>query len=326
MKSNPIQLVDLVEEKRKPGRFSLAVLISAIVHTLLMAVVVYTYEPINAARVNVPIRYVELIQQDPKEFVEAPGRKVEQKPLNAPYSDANRRASGPNPTPGMPETKMPGDGSGLYTPSMGDPRPRGPQPGPATPAVQQQRPSVSQQASAFPPPSGSPQPQLSPDQMAWRQQTAPQQSQVPRIDVNQALGDLARATRSGGGQGMDLSRAGGGEKGFYEQGPLSFETQWFDWGDYAQGMVSRIRVNWYAGMPQLIRTGMQGRVVIRFTIHRDGRISDVTILESSGVPPYDHAARKAIEQSSPLNPLPKGFPNETERVTCAFYYNMQVPR
>jgi len=90
-------------------------------------------------------------------------------------------------------------------------------------------------------------------------------------------------------------------------------------------MVSRIRVNWYANMPQLIRTGMQGVVTIRFTIHRDGRISDVTILKSSGVPPYDHAARKAIELSSPLNALPKDFPNSTERVTCMFYYNMQVP-
>ena len=91
-------------------------------------------------------------------------------------------------------------------------------------------------------------------------------------------------------------------------------------------MVSRIRVNWYAWMPQLIRSGIKGRVTIRFTIQRDGRITDVTMLESSGAPPYDFAAKKAIEQSSPLNPLPKDFPNPYERVTAVFYYNMDSGR
>ena len=54
--------------------------------------------------------------------------------------------------------------------------------------------------------------------------------------------------------------------------------------------------------------------------------SDITILNSSGVPPYDAAARRAIELSSPLKALPADFPNPTERVTCMFYYNMEIPR
>ncbi len=79
-------------------------------------------------------------------------------------------------------------------------------------------------------------------------------------------------------------------------------------------MVSRIRVNWYGNMPELIKTGLKGVVTIRFTIHRDGRITDVQMLSTSAVPPYDFAAKKAIELSSPLNALPKDFPNESERV------------
>ncbi|HKO00467.1 MAG TPA: energy transducer TonB, partial [Thermoanaerobaculia bacterium] len=125
--------------------------------------------------------------------------------------------------------------------------------------------------------------------------------------------------------GADISGVTGGEKGFADNGPVSFETQWYDWGEYAESMVSRIRVNWYNNMPELLRTGLKGNVTIRFTIHRDGRISDVTILSTSTVPPYDFAAKKAIELSSPLNPLPKDFPMATERVTCGFYYNMEVP-
>jgi TonB family protein len=90
-------------------------------------------------------------------------------------------------------------------------------------------------------------------------------------------------------------------------------------------MVSKIRVHWYNNMPQLIRTGMKGVVTIRFTIQRDGAITDVTILNGSTVPPYDFAAKKAIELAAPLNPLPKDFPNATERVTCIFYYNQEPP-
>jgi TonB family protein len=136
---------------------------------------------------------------------------------------------------------------------------------------------------------------------------------------------VSRRSRVGTDQhGVDLGNPGG-EKGFAESGPLSFETQWYNWGDYAQSMVSRIRVNWYNNMPQLIQTGLKGVVTIRFTILRDGSITEVTMLSSSGLPPYDFAAKKAIELSSPLNPLPKDFPNPSERVTCMFFYNQEVP-
>jgi len=56
-----------------------------------------------------------------------------------------------------------------------------------------------------------------------------------------------------------------------------------------------------------------------------GQITDVTILNTSGIPPYDFAAKKAIENSSPLNPLPKDFPMATEHVTAMFYYNLEPP-
>jgi TonB family protein len=153
----------------------------------------------------------------------------------------------------------------------------------------------------------------------------PVHASASSVDWRSAIREVGKVASLGGGQqGMDLGNTGG-EKGFAENGPLSFETSWYDWGEYAQSMVSRIRVNWYANMPDLIRTGMKGVVTIRFTIHRDGRMTDITILNGSGIPPYDFAAKKALELSSPLNPLPKDFPNDTERVTCMFYYNLEPP-
>jgi TonB family protein len=199
----------------------------------------------------------------------------------------------------------------MYTP-QGDQRPR--------PQAQQQAQQPSNDAGQQ-----SPQPQLSSAQ-SMSQLTQPPPQHGGAIDWRSAIKEVGKVASLGTGQeGPELGNAGGGTKGFAKDGPISFETSWYDWGDYAQSMVARIRVNWMNVMPDLLRTGMQGVVTIRFTIHRDGQITDVTILNSSGVPPYDFAAKKAIENSSPLNPLPKDFPMPSERVTAMFYYNLEPP-
>jgi protein TonB len=322
-----IDLVVLAKEKRKPGGLSLSVIVSVVLHSALILFFINSYEPAAAVQTNRPIaRYVELIRQNPRDFVEAPGPAVDRAPLNAPLSNANRKASMPEPT-GPDPTSRPGDGSGLFTPPMPPPGPRGAQSSPASPAQPRQTPSAPQIASLAPP-TGAATPSLSDDAFAFRQPTQKQQSAAQAsaaVDWRSAI----REVRGSAGSGSSLPDFGtggrGGDLGTAEQGPLSFETQWYDWGDYAQSMVSRIRVNWYANMPQLIRTGIQGVVTIRFTIQRNGTITDISVVSTSGHPPYDFAARKAIELSSPLNALPKDFPNSSERVTAQFYYNKPLP-
>lgn len=315
-----IDLVVVAEEKRKAGGLSLSVIVSIVAHSALIIWFLTSYEPVSAPR-EVPIaRYIELARQQPREFTEAPGPEVASAPLNAPLSDKNRKASMPEPTGPNPTTR-PGDGSGgEYRPPMGDPGPPAPRAAagaPPMPALQQSAPSTAPAQTTTP----------ATDTSSFTYREPVKASAAAGPDWRKAAFDVARSAvgGSGGTGGPNLGNAGG-EQGTAEQGPLSFETQWYDWGDYAQSMVSKIRVNWYANMPQIIRTGMKGVVTIRFTIHRDGRISDITILNSSTVPPYDAAARKAIELSSPLKPLPADFPNPTERVTCMFYYNMDIPR
>jgi TonB family protein len=325
----PIDLVVITEEKRKTGGLSIAVIVSLVLHSAL--VIWFMTRPREIAPVaasNSMVRYVELLQQQqqqkPREFVEAPGAEAAKRaPLTAPLSNKNRQASIPEPTGSTP-TNRPGDGRGLFTPQAA-PKARNAQ---EAQEPQQQQQPAQQAAAASPQGAGAPQTVDS-----GRAQTASNETFVyresPKTAAASAAIDWRSAVKSvrgpiGGGEGIDLGNAGGGDKGHAEQGPLSFETQWYNWGDYAQSMVSRIRVNWYANMPQLIRTGIAGVVSIRFTIQRDGRITDMTVLSSSGHPPYDFAARKAIELSSPLNALPKDFPNPNERVTATFYYNRQI--
>ena len=68
--------------------------------------------------------------------------------------------------------------------------------------------------------------------------------------------------------------------------------------------------------------GRTNRVLLHFVIHRDGTITDVEILNTSGIPAYDSAATLALEASSPLPPLPDNFPKESDGVTGRFLYNM----
>jgi TonB family protein len=314
-----IDLVVVAEEKRKPGGLSLSVIISLVLHSVLILIVwwVRSSQSTAPAARDLPMaRYVELMQQNPQDFVEAPGPERDRAPMTAPLSDKNRSASMPEPT-GVTPTKRPGDGGGLYTPPS-DPRPRAPQQASIAPSAPAQQQQQSQQQQAVQPPTTTPS-----DPMIYREPVKASAS-AGTVDWNSAIKEVGKVASLGGGQGLDLEKIGG-ERGTAEQGPLSFETQWYDWGNYAQSMVSRIRVNWYGNMPQIIRSGMKGVVTIRFTIQRDGRITDIQTLESSEIPPYDFAARKAIELSSPLNPLPKDFPKQSERVTAMFYYNTDIP-
>jgi TonB family protein len=298
-----------------------AIVVSIILHVLVISWIAANYHPVTKGDSAPPMaRYVELIRQNPaqdRQFTEAPGAKLQQAPSNAAFSDANREASTPQPTGDKP-TSRPGSG-GMYAPRT-------------TPGQRQRQPAQEQQPQSQASASAPPQPatQQSSSTLTYRQSTdtsqgtATVQAKTP-IDWKSAIREVSKVASLGGGQqGLDLGNAGG-EKGFAKDGPISFETSWYDWGDYAQSMVSRIRVNWYEIMPNLIRTGMPGVVTIRFTIHRDGSITDVTILSTSNIPPYDFAAKKAIEASSRLNPLPKDFPNDTERVTAMFYYNLEPP-
>lgn len=112
--------------------------------------------------------------------------------------------------------------------------------------------------------------------------------------------------------------------GRVDLGPLSFDTQWYNWGPYAAEMLRRIRYHWQ--IPEIARLGVGGVVRIHFFIERDGRVAGLEIQMPSPHPPMDFAARDAILNASPLPPLPADLVGiEREGVTITFYYNTPVP-
>jgi TonB family protein len=82
-----------------------------------------------------------------------------------------------------------------------------------------------------------------------------------------------------------------------------------DW--YIATVQQRIWALWV----QQIKAGMQQPVIVQFTIEADGSVSvaGITIVQSSGAPLLDLAAKRAIATAAPFGPLPKHY--GTNRIT-----------
>jgi TonB family protein len=131
----------------------------------------------------------------------------------------------------------------------------------------------------------------------------------------------ALSARGPGALGGSAPKRSGGQ---VDVGPLSFDSEWYNWGPYAAEMLRRIRYHW--DIPELAKMGVGGVVRVRFFIERDGKVTGVVIEQGSGHPPMDFAARDAILNASPLPPLPEDLTGvDHEGVTITFYYNTPVP-
>jgi TonB family protein len=84
---------------------------------------------------------------------------------------------------------------------------------------------------------------------------------------------------------------------------------------YVGDMQRRIKRAWF---PPKINQAT--KLTVSFTLHKDGKATDVRILKPSGVSIVDAAAIKAVENASPLRPLPSDAPDSV-RVEFSFLGN-----
>ena len=90
-----------------------------------------------------------------------------------------------------------------------------------------------------------------------------------------------------------------------------------NWGPYMRDLEQRIKRNWTPP-----KGDSSKRVVITFTISRDGRLLNKRLVKSSGVPLADRAAMSAIEQTAPFRPLPPEFKGQSVPIEFTFDYNV----
>ncbi len=108
--------------------------------------------------------------------------------------------------------------------------------------------------------------------------------------------------------GSGLTSGGGGGTGGY------LDVGNFCCPDYLITMRRLIQSNWNA------RQGVEGSVVVKFVIQRDGRLTDVEVEERTGLPALDLTAERAIVMTRQLPPLPAPFPDRSLTVHLRFNY------
>jgi len=113
------------------------------------------------------------------------------------------------------------------------------------------------------------------------------------------------------GQGFGLSSAGGAGGG-----AVTLDVTDFCCMDYVADFVRRIEIQWLPGSKQ----GIPGITMMKFTIARDGRITDVQVEKSSGFEALDFQARRALINTAKLEPLPPKYTNPTLTVHLEFIY------
>jgi TonB family protein len=110
------------------------------------------------------------------------------------------------------------------------------------------------------------------------------------------------------GQGFGLASGGGAGSG------STLDVADFCCPDYLILMIDRIRSNWSQ------QVEVPGTVIVKFTIQRDGTLADATVELSSGYSSLDLNARRAIQVTRQLPPLPAAFPNPSLTVHLNFQY------
>jgi protein TonB len=92
------------------------------------------------------------------------------------------------------------------------------------------------------------------------------------------------------------------------------------YGTYVTSITRAISNNWLKSMVDS-RVQKAPRVYLNFDIAKDGRISNVTVQQSSGVPSLDRSAQRAVLASDPLPPLPGDFRGSSVNVNFYFEYS-----
>jgi TonB family protein len=282
------------------------VAVSIIVHAALLAVLLFAPQYIEqflpAALVQPPPQQPPPQQEQPRFVFVAP--RTELPPTRTPerveMSDVDRSARTPEKTPAL-ENPLPSarGNSTERTESTPDEKMRGqgPAPQPAPPAPPVETPSAIEQRQA---------------EMAMMQK--PQMQPPPGGSLGEALKNLQKYV-----QNESFNNQKGQTQEF---GPLQFDTKGVEFGPWIRRFVSQVRRNWFVPMAAMT---MRGRVVITFFVHRNGSLTDVTVIRPSEIESFNTAAVNALLASNPTVPLPPEYPDDKAFFTVTFFYNENPP-
>lgn len=150
---------------------------------------------------------------------------------------------------------------------------------------------------------------------------APKPLSYPSInDLTPSLDQLSKR----GGQGQTGTQEAGGDGGKDEE-TVSLDSTDINYESYLHGVKFRIEGVWrYPDAAK--KSGLQGRGLVSFVIERDGTVSELELLNSSGYPILDEALLKGIRDAAPFNPMLGNMRVKKLKIVAGFEYNLVVQR
>jgi TonB family protein len=134
-----------------------------------------------------------------------------------------------------------------------------------------------------------------------------------------AVGDVGVDMDSGIGQILPQPGSIGRQASSLQ---LMSDPMGVDFKPYLIRVLTAVRRNWFAVIPESAHYGRRGKVIIQFSIAKGGAVPKLVIDSSSGTDALDRAAVAGISASVPFPPLPTEFKGEQIRVQLAFFYNV----
>lgn len=156
---------------------------------------------------------------------------------------------------------------------------------------------------------------------------------MPTQSVEEAGRAIARGHSGGGlvvgdigdgvgglGDGLNLPPSPGRNASSLE---LLSDPMGVDLKPYLVRILSAVRQNWLAVVPESVRYGRRGRVLVQFAIAKDGAVPKLVIVMPSGTEALDRAAVAGISASNPFPPLPAEYRGNQLRLQLNFSYNLR---
>lgn len=100
---------------------------------------------------------------------------------------------------------------------------------------------------------------------------------------------------------------------------LTFDTSEFRHRGYMRMLKERIESIWQYPK-EAARLGLSGDLYMKFTIKKDGQLSEVELLRTSGFKDLDEAAIKAVKKAGPFWPLPEDWDKDDLEIKGHFIY------
>ena len=245
------------------------------------------------------------VPSDKARVAQGKAPKIDPKGLQVPYSEGNTKQLEQSAPAGVPQP-----------PVQAAVPPASPPPQPSAPPPQESNQIAKLQL----PPSADTRPKRSLQEIS-------EGLEAPGFSVKRSIEQARMSGGYGqGGTGGDSLRNFDNRQANFsvEEPTILSDTMGVDFGSWLRLVYYRVRDNWYAVIPELIRSGTKGKVVIIFDIHSNGRIDNLQVVRSSGLSPYDRAAVSSLKLSEPFPSFPHAFKGEILTLQFSYLYNMRL--